>query len=255
MSFRAILTTQNKERAILKLGLSYFYAENTLFDKIADSPHQLLDRLDEAARNRENTGIPFKSTNAAYGGIFEIEVESTADDEDLYQWFKASDLTHGTIRIYNSEDEDQMMRLIEFWDAWLCDIGETMSSTGNQPMIMRFRLSAATVRYNRDNDLKIQRNWWVTDISEQKPSEELVEKTIVSIEWIDQQQKEYIDTIENEQKAYLVVRTRNYNEGEQVSVPVEIEENGKIIQLQGEVNSEGVAYIEWSYKDDTNKKQ
>jgi hypothetical protein len=74
-------------------------------------------------------------------------------------------------------------------------------------------------------------------------------KQIVSIEWKNGNLDSYINTANIGDKVSLVVKTKNYKEGETVVVVIDeangkdIKENTKLIKFSGEVNAAGVAIL------------
>jgi hypothetical protein len=75
------------------------------------------------------------------------------------------------------------------------------------------------------------------------------EKQILSAQWMDANMENNIDYIGYEEKASLLVQTRNYEEGETITVVVDeingndINDDGKEITLTGTVNKEGFAEL------------
>ncbi|MDR1348711.1 MAG: hypothetical protein LBJ63_09880, partial [Prevotellaceae bacterium] len=125
----------------------------------------------------------YRATGEPFGGLFRIVMESTGNDDLFYHWFKTTLATHGMIEFYSSKDEDLPFRRLEFWDGWISELSETMTSTGSIPMLLYCEISPATVRYNKS--LVFQKNWFITDINQKQVKEKSEEKEIVSVQWID----------------------------------------------------------------------
>lgn len=75
------------------------------------------------------------------------------------------------------------------------------------------------------------------------------EKKILSAKWMDAEIKEKIDSIGFEEKLSLLIQTRNYEEGETITIIIDeidgndINDNGKEITLTGTVSKDGFAEL------------
>ncbi len=96
-----------------------------------------------------------------YGGIFNLTLESSSDDDFWYDWMTTGQMHNGKLVFYDG-DEDLCFK-IEFWDCFCISIGEQMSSIGSSAMTMHMRLSPAITRNRNVEDQKV---WKVTDLSE-----------------------------------------------------------------------------------------
>jgi hypothetical protein len=87
------------------------------------------------------------------------------------------------------------------------------------------------------------------------------EKQIISVKWMDAEMKEKITNANYEDKVSLLIQTRNYKEGEAITVIVD-EENGgdvkdgvKELTLTGTVNAEGFAILKEEVDIEKSKKE
>ncbi len=94
------------------------------------------------------------------GGIFNLRLESSSNDDFLYEWMISGQMKNGRIVFYDG-DGDQAFK-IEFWDCYCFSIAEQMNSIGNSAMTMNLRLSPAITR---NRSVEHQKVWKVTDIS------------------------------------------------------------------------------------------
>ncbi len=96
------------------------------------------------------------------GGIFNVSLASSDDDDFWYEWLLSGLMKNGILEFYNGDD-DQPFR-IQFWDCYCIYIGEQMSSIGSTSMTMNMRLSPA-ITVNRG--VKHLKTWKVSEIQQQ----------------------------------------------------------------------------------------
>lgn len=249
MAHEARLIIGNIERQLLTFQMNHFKVQNTVSNKWCDeNMHGTLDSLYAASRSIMST---FYSKNATlFGGLFDLTMESTDDDVWLYDWFvpnknNSTIIKHGRIDFFG-EDEFYPFKRIEFWDAWITNISESMSATGKNPMIMSLRLSPATIRYN--NDVVHRKVWFITDIDRkvsERPREEKRPK-VVNIYWMDEEEKKQITEIKAGQTATFVAETRDYEVGEPLDFNLKNHDTGEMFTLSGEVGDWGTVKIKWT---------
>lgn len=109
---------------------------------------------------RPSNSQGFPNMGRLVGGIFEMEFDSTNDDDFFYQWLLSGTMNNGEMIFYKGDHEDQFIK-IKFWDCYCTEIGEHMSSVDNSPMKMRIRISPA-ITENRG--IKHEKSWKVTEI-------------------------------------------------------------------------------------------
>ncbi|GHT35543.1 hypothetical protein FACS189434_13520 [Bacteroidia bacterium] len=273
MAYRAKLTVNNIERELLACDRNYFRAnpDDPMLLSQYDyrfaclTPQQLHNRQYRLLDDFDQT-LPWcrKPRQTVFGGLFNVVTESTGDDDFFYYWFKEGYYLHGILEFYNAMDEDLPFQRIEFWDAWVTTIDEQMSSWSNMPMLLHFKISAATVRVNKT--VKFQQNWFVTDIDE-KPvtvferTEETEDKKITKLYWVDAETGEEIETMENGQKAKLCFETQGYRKGEVVKAKVKwsderkFADNSTEMTFSGKADENGKAVSEETYEMDKNNNQ
>jgi hypothetical protein len=172
MAHRVKLIIENTERELLSCNYDYFRAhpndpmllskEDREFiyltpQQLHNWQHRLLEGFD-----RHQLGCGRKPRASVFGGLFRVIMESTDDDDFFYHWFKSTQITHGVLEFYNEMDEDLPFRRLEFWDGWISNISEEMTSTSNMPMLLYLEISADTVRFNKT--IVFRQNWFITDI-------------------------------------------------------------------------------------------
>lgn len=94
-------------------------------------------------------------------------------------------------------------------------------------------------------DIKITDSGQRTTLSETEPR---MERKIDPVEmyWMNEEQTKMLEEVQAGQTAYLIVRTKDFKEGEEISIPViDDEDNNKEYKLTGNVDSEGFARIKW----------
>lgn len=252
MAHEAHLIIENKERQLLTFKMDYFKVQNSILDKWAYTTiNDTLDSLSEAA---ELSLSSFYSKDAiAFGGFFNLTMETTSDDSWLYEWFLPDEssstmVKHGRIDFYG-DDEFYPFKRIEFWDAWIPNISEAMCSTGTNPMIMSLQLMPATIRYN--NEEVHRKVWYITDIDKKAKNvvSEERELFVTDIKWRGRK-KDYISSVYRKDMMLnhnltLEVEVKNHLQGDSFELQVK-QSNGRRIKGQGteftvtgQVNDEG----------------
>ncbi|WP_154665642.1 type VI secretion system tube protein TssD [Saccharicrinis fermentans] len=95
-----------------------------------------------------------------FGGIFNLSLDSSQDDDFLYEWLLQGDMKQGKLVFFDGDLEQAFK--IEFWDCYCIRVGEQMTSTGSSAMRMHIRLSPAITRNRGEEHQKV---WKVTDIT------------------------------------------------------------------------------------------
>lgn len=248
MAHRAELLIESEKRDLLTFGLNYFEA------KYLSSLASQDITLDELREKAETTPYIFSSKKGGiYGGTIDLMMESSGEDEWLFDWFRLdgglTSLKHGRIDIFDEHDEYMPVKRIEFWDAWITNIEESMSTTGTKPMTLTMRLSSATIRYNGEITRK---SWYITDPEKivDKAAKEEQELFVCDIKWRGRKKgRERKDMMLNH-KITLEVEVRNYYEGETFELTVK-QSNGRRIKgnsteftVTGTVNDSNIVMIE-----------
>lgn len=109
---------------------------------------------------RPSNSWDFPDMGRFIGGIFELEFDSTDDDDFFYQWLLSGTMNNGEMVFYKGDHEDQFIK-IKFWDCYCIEIEERMSSVDYSPMKMKIRISPA-ITENRG--IKHEKSWKVTEI-------------------------------------------------------------------------------------------
>lgn len=117
--------------------------------------HNLYDMETRPSNSRD-----FPDIGRVIGGIFELEFDSTDDDDFFYQWLLSGTMNNGEMVFYKGDYEDQFIK-IKFWDCYCTEIEERMSSVDYSPMKMKMRISPA-ITENRG--IKHKKSWKVTEI-------------------------------------------------------------------------------------------
>jgi len=94
------------------------------------------------------------------GGVFNMQLQSTGDDDFLYEWLLQGNTKQGKLVFYDG-DLDQAFK-IEFWDCYCVGVGEQMTAIGSTAMMMNLRLSPGITRNRSAEHEKV---WKVTDIT------------------------------------------------------------------------------------------
>lgn len=177
MSFAATLTLNGMKRQLLTLNKHYFHTTIAVYQRCYDNNvyYTLKDLYQASLSDSGNYTMPPKGQ--PYGGILRMTMESHEDDEDLFYLFKEGRFFDGSIEIYGNGEENQIMQHIEYWDAWISDIGEHMCSTGSNPMILSMEISPATTRFNKK--LLFQKSWFMTDIKQKEASDRMMAASMV----------------------------------------------------------------------------
>ena len=135
--------------------------------------------------------VDFKGrpTTGLLGGDILIELESDSDTT-LLELMIAKDPISGSLRIWNGETS---VRTLEWEEAWIYSVGETMEAYIGSPMILS--LSITSLRMDIDRFIRIDRRWpqtygfwWEPYVPEEKPvvAQHVEENVIVSdAYWID----------------------------------------------------------------------
>ena len=117
--------------------------------------HNLYDMETRPSNSRD-----FPDIGRVIGGIFELEFDSTDDDDFFYQWLLSGTMNDGEMVFYKGDHEEQFIK-IKFWDCYCTEIEECMSSVDYSPMKMKIRISPA-ITENRG--IKHEKSWKVTEI-------------------------------------------------------------------------------------------
>ncbi len=112
---------------------------------------------DTCVRPKEEQGATLYTI--IVGGLFDIEMDSSENDEFFLEWIAKGRMEHGYFQIFRPH-EDQIIWL-EFWDGFCVSYQEHMSK-GNRPPVMKLRISPAITR-NRKTVVQ-QENWKISDI-------------------------------------------------------------------------------------------
>ncbi len=112
---------------------------------------------DTCVRPKEEQGATLYTV--IVGGLFDIEMDSSENDEFFLEWIAKGRMEHGYFQIFRPH-EDQIIWL-EFWDGFCVSYQEHMSK-GNRPPVMKLRISPAITR-NRKTVVQ-QENWKISDI-------------------------------------------------------------------------------------------
>lgn len=177
MSFAATLTLNGMKRRLLTLNKHYFHTTIAVYQRCYDNNiyYTLKDLYQASLSDSGNYTMPPKGQ--PYGGILRMTMESHEDDKDLFYLFKEGRFFDGSIEIYGNGEENQIMQHIEYWDAWISDIGEHMCSTGSNPMILSMEISPATTRFNKK--LLFQKSWFMTNIKQKEASDRMMGASMV----------------------------------------------------------------------------
>jgi hypothetical protein len=98
------------------------------------------------------TGRP---SSIGRGGLIEISLESTGDSF-FYEWMTDNfDRKDGTIE-YSKRDTDAKLKEIKFSEAYMVKYEEIFDSTGINPLVEKFTISAKEVTIGNGT----QRNEW-----------------------------------------------------------------------------------------------
>ncbi|GAF05108.1 type VI secretion system tube protein TssD [Saccharicrinis fermentans] len=143
------------------------------------------------------------------GGIFSLELDSSENDDYLYEWLLSNQMRQGKLVFYDG-DGDQAFK-IEFWDCFCIRIGEQMTSTSSTAMKMNVRLSPAITRNRNEEHQKV---WKITDITPSSNAfgsgpvgEEIVEEgKVISCKFIDEDGNDISNPKKN-QNITLVINT------------------------------------------------
>ncbi|MDR1348418.1 MAG: hypothetical protein LBJ63_08360 [Prevotellaceae bacterium] len=147
-----------------------------------------------------------------------MERRARVNIDGFYHRFKTTQATHGMIEFYNSKDEDLPFRRLEFWDGWISELSETMTSTCSIPMLLYCEISPATVRYNKS--LVFQKNWYITDINQKQVKTEKLNQEIIDISWISKKDGTDISSIYFKKSVDLKVTTKEMANGGKIRVQI-----------------------------------
>jgi hypothetical protein len=167
---------------------------------------------------------PFLGKTCPFGGLLDLVIEATDNDDFFYHAFKEETYFNGRIEIYHASDDDLPIRSIEFWDAFICEISEHFVAYNGAPMLLRIEISPATARYNKK--AVFQKSWYETEIdaAEVKPYER-PQPEITRIYWIDtnKNQRELRELKENED-AILCIEVEEGGAGTTIDIAIEADE-------------------------------
>ncbi|MDR2474368.1 MAG: hypothetical protein LBD45_00785 [Bacteroidales bacterium] len=241
MAHKIKLIFDGEERDILSFSMDYFQpsrldpigmsAEDLCFYKSLGVIHKDYVQPKFVTLYDFNRNLPLVSPpkDAPFGGLFNLIMESTNDDNVFYHSLQTTRIAHGVLEFYNGDEEDLPFRRVEFWDSFVSELSETMSSTSNKPMLLHCVISPATVRFNKT--VVFRKNWWVTDIDDKTKvfEREDREKNIVSVQWIDENtQKERKQTL-SDKWVNLRIETKDFEKNDEIKINIK-ETNGKILE-------------------------
>jgi len=89
-------------------------------------------------REVDATGRP---SSEVKGGTIDFEIEST-EDTSLWDLMIAQYNSMDGSIVYKKRDEDAKLKELKFETAYVVDISENFDSVGDNPMSLRFKLSA-----------------------------------------------------------------------------------------------------------------
>lgn len=135
--------------------LTEFRYDKGLDRDIIPNLHNLYDM-----ETRPSNSWDFPDIGRVVGGIFELEFDSTDDDDFFYQWLLSGTMNNGEMVFYKGDHEEQFIK-IKFRDCYCTEIEERMSSVDCSPMKMKIRISPA-ITENRG--IKHEKSWKVTEI-------------------------------------------------------------------------------------------
>ena len=216
MEYGIKLTIDGEERNVLHFFTEYFRLNSS--DPILMSSFPTLDEC-----NRNLPYYRFDPSGPPLDGRFRVTMESTDDDDLFYANLKTGRFMHGIFRFYRTLDEGIPFRTIEFWDTFVSETCEQMSSDG-MPMLLHVVLSPATVRFNKG--LVFQKNWFVTDINKKAETFERTEPQILRICWTDEQnERRELSELEEGQEVTLCVEVEEGGAGTTVDVVIEADDD------------------------------
>jgi hypothetical protein len=97
-----------------------------------------------------------------FGGILNLTMESTDNDDFFYHAFRNEKWLNGRIEVYNVFS-DLPFRRFEFWDACIIEISERFEANSGMPMLLNIEFSPATLRVDRT--VVFQKSWYMTEIN------------------------------------------------------------------------------------------
>lgn len=154
-----------------------------------------------------------------YGGIFNLMLDSSSNDDFWYQWMISSQMKNGKIVFYD-RDGDQTFK-IEFWDCFCIAIGEQMTSVGSTAMRMNMRLSPAITRNRNVEHVK---PWKITDLTTQTiNSANIPIETTYDELYLTDEKNNRIDNVNPGMKVELVIKTSGCK-GRSISIDLSNEE-------------------------------
>lgn len=145
-----------------------YYEKLTRMRYDAKLDHGIIPNLDSLYDRyiKPNDSNPRLLEFNKYGGIFNLELESSSDDDFWYEWMISNQMHNGQLTFADG-DGDQTSK-IEFWDCYCISIGEQMTSIGNSAMALQMRLSPAITR---NRGVTHEKSWKITDIHQKyKPT-------------------------------------------------------------------------------------
>jgi hypothetical protein len=176
------------------------------------------------------------------GGLLNFVMESTDDDNVFYNSMETTRIANGVVEVYHALEDDYPFRRIEFWDGFVCELSETMRA-GRTPMMMHCVISAATVRFNKS--VVFRKNWYFTDIYEkpvkmvERVEEEVEEKKITRLYWVDADTEEEIETFTDGKKYRIGFETKGYKTGEVAITRIKWEDGKKFADNYTELSFSG----------------
>ena len=156
------LIIDSEERDILSFSTGYFepHPQNPAWKK----PFATMEDFENfySPRAFKPFAPRYGYQTCPYGGTIHIIMASTDNDDFFYNVLFKETSHRGFIEIYNARDEEQPVRKIEFWDAYIVQISEEFHGYSNIPMLLYCTISPAIARYN--NHLVFKQSWHTTNI-------------------------------------------------------------------------------------------
>ncbi|MCV9931984.1 hypothetical protein OIU80_06785 [Flavobacterium sp. LS1R47] len=204
-------------------------------------------------------------TSDVEGGFISLSFVSQENDDVFWHNMtktveKETDrMEKGEVHFYNKGDKDIPIRKFKFSDAYLIEYSEVFNTDETESMHIVLTISPAIQDYGAE----LVKHWHVSWISPSEPSyyqqkEEVIDNTggIINMYWT------YGDTkLSDKSRFYvdmnLVVKTKNYNEGESIIVNIKCEGGHPItdrlneLRLTGMVGKDGIVIFEKVLKDYT----
>ncbi len=217
MIYSVRLKVRDEERLLESLWFDYNvnFNDHTDLNKIIELHQQV------SAMLGMDMSLP------VWGGIFQVEFPSSANDQFFYDWLLEGVMEEGVIEIMRNEVET--VSRIAFWDCYCVGLEEQMSADGS-PMMMTLWLSPAIVK--KDGFLN-EKVWKVTDIhgltQPVEVKEEELKPEVIAVCWKDGEGKTQIDSLPENQQVSLHAEIKNAQPGDRVSFTI-FSGDGKVLK-------------------------